>query len=840
MIKIAVLTSGGDSAGMNAAVRSVVRTGISKSCEVYVVREGYEGLVRGNEAHPEKHKADTLMIPEIHSNTRPQWLKTSDRPLSTNFISTYFGAESLKHGEADSELRGQHIIRVGWDDVGPFLSEGGTLIGTQRSQSFRQLEGRRKAAHNLIIHGINALVVCGGDGSLTGADKLRAEWPEHVNALLASNEISAEQAQTYHHLIIVGLVGSIDNDMAMTDVTIGAPTALHRICESIDNISSTASSHSRAFVVEVMGRNCGWLALMAGMSSGADYVFIPEKPPAYDDWEHELCEALRRHREMGKRKSIVIVAEGAIDKNLQPIKADYIASILTDRLKLDTRVTTLGHTQRGGKPCAYDRILATLQGIEAVEAVLELSRNPEGESPLIGLRENQIIRVPLMKAVETTQALAKAIANKDFKHAMSLRDTVYQTSFDAFAATTRLDTRIKLPDSQQMRIGIIHIGAPAGGMNAATRTAVRYCLTRGHTPLAIFNSWTGLMDGHVEELGWLRVDQWTTRGGSELGTNRVLPSADNIDEIVARIKMFKLDGLLLIGGFEVLKSLQFLDSVKSQYTELDIPMVHLPATISNNVPLTEWSLGSDTSINVLVEACDAIRQSASASRSRVFVVETQGGECGYIAMLGALATGAAVVHTPEIPIGLEQITKDVQFLKRRFLADRKGKSLGRLLIRSDKASKTYTNEVMTRILNEEGRGLFDARQVSLGHTLQGAIPSPRDRTRAVALSIQCIAFLERHSTKVDPSEHRTPPASASLLNRNTSLPKVEPINQDDENMWGTIVITGSLIRIANLQEMIENADFVNRRALKPWWADFKNLVEIMAGKKQDEICNIQA
>jgi 6-phosphofructokinase 1 len=108
---------------------------------------------------------------------------------------------------------------------------------------------------------------------------------------------------------------------------------------------------------------------------------------------------------MGKRKSIVIVAEGAIDKNLQPIKADYIASILTDRLKLDTRVTTLGHTQRGGKPCAYDRILATLQGIEAVEAVLELSRNPGGESPLIGLRENQIIRVPLMQAVETVGSL---------------------------------------------------------------------------------------------------------------------------------------------------------------------------------------------------------------------------------------------------------------------------------------------------------------------------------------------------------------------------------------------------------------------------------------------------
>ncbi|KAI9627878.1 hypothetical protein KEM48_011953 [Puccinia striiformis f. sp. tritici PST-130] len=365
------------------------------------------------------------------------------------------------------------------------------------------------------------------------------------------------------------------------------------------------------------------------MSSGADYVFIPEKPPAYDDWEHELCEALRRHREMGNER-------------------------------LDTRVTTLGHTQRGGKPCAYDRILATLQGIEAVEAVLELSLTPG--------KANTFIQ---------TQALAKAIANKDFKHAMSLRDTVYQTSFDAFAATTRLDNRIKLPVSQHMRIGIIHIGAPAGGMNAATRTAVRYCLTRGHTPLAIFNSWTG-------------INRWTCRR-IRMAKSRSMDYSHRPE-----IKLFKLDGLLLIGGFEVLTSFKFLDSVKDQYPELDIPMVHLPATISNNVPLTEWSLGSDTSINVLVEACDAIRQSASASRSRVFVVETQGGECGYIAMLGALATGAAVVHTPEIPLGLEQVMKDVQFLKRRFLADRKGKSLGRLLIRSDKASKTYTNEFMTR------------------------------------------------------------------------------------------------------------------------------------------------
>lgn len=196
----------------------------------------------------------------------------------------------------------------------------------------------------------------------------------------------------------MGLVGSIDNDMSMTDLTIGAPTALHRICEAIDNIHSTAISHSRAFVLEVMGRHCGWLSLMAGVrfvhhlpicvmrgdiainhpfsSSGADFVLIPERPSKADVWEDEMCEVIQRvgafrvidpaaettdvrqikHREIGKRKTIVIVAEGAHDVNLKPICADYVKEILADRLGLDTRVTTLGHIQRGGRPCAWDRI----------------------------------------------------------------------------------------------------------------------------------------------------------------------------------------------------------------------------------------------------------------------------------------------------------------------------------------------------------------------------------------------------------------------------------------------------------------------------------------------------
>jgi 6-phosphofructokinase 1 len=170
------------------------------------------------------------------------------------------------------------------------------LIGTARCAAFRDRPGRLLAAQHLIESGIDALIICGGDGSLTGADLFRSEWPSLVAELVASHKISGEQAAPYQTLSIVGLVGSIDNDMAMTDATIGAFSSLHRICESVDSISATASSHSRAFVIEVMGRHCGWLALMAGLATGADFIFIPERPPVVGKWEQEMLEVIEKVR----------------------------------------------------------------------------------------------------------------------------------------------------------------------------------------------------------------------------------------------------------------------------------------------------------------------------------------------------------------------------------------------------------------------------------------------------------------------------------------------------------------------------------------------------------------
>ncbi|KAJ9479239.1 ATP-dependent 6-phosphofructokinase subunit alpha [Pseudozyma hubeiensis] len=823
--RLAVMTSGGDSAGMNAAVRSVVKMAIFRGCEAFVIREGWEGLVRGNQT-PENTPSATPSVSRSAStffDTPDTKGKASDlehNPQQSDFVPTYGEGELLREGVGEAQelgLRGRYIIRVGWDDVRGWMDQGGTLIGTARSKTFRTPEGREQAAYNLIINGIDALAVCGGDGSLTGADKLRAEWPDLVASLKAKSRITEEQATKFAHLNIVGLVGSIDNDMATTDITIGASTALQRICEAVDSISSTAASHSRAFVVEVMGRHCGWLALMAGIATGADYVFIPERPPQGEQWHSEMCAVLQKHRDLGKRKSIVIVAEGAIDRELNDITPDMIKDVLSDDLGLDTRVTTLGHTQRGGKPDANDRILATLQGIEAVDAVLEAT--PDTPSYVIGISENKITRIPLMFAVEQTQKVAKLIESKDFDGALALRDPEFAEGLRAFKYISQITDDELLPQKKRIRMGVINVGAPAGGMNAATRTAVRYCLSKGHEAVVIYNGFPGLLEDNVSVLTWLRVDNWATRGGSELGVNRHLPDID-IGAVAAKLQEHKIEGLLIVGGFEAFSSVKILNDNRDRYPAFRIPIVGLPATISNNVPMNEFSLGSDTSLNALVDACDAVKQSASASRNRVFVVETQGGKCGYIAVMGALAAGAVLVYTPEVGIGLQQLGKDVAFLKRRFQLDVKGKSEGRLVIRNEKSSDVFTTEVITKILKEEGSSLFDSRSASLGHTLQGGVPSPLDRVRATRLALKCCEFLESEALKQR--------SSSSTLSKGSGGAASDKSYSDDTAVM--ITIQGSTICFTSATEMARNADVKNRRGKTAWWHELKALVELLGGR----------
>ncbi|KAF9116015.1 6-phosphofructokinase, alpha subunit [Mortierella sp. AM989] len=755
--KLAILTSGGDAPGMNAAVRAVVRAAIVKGCDAYAV---HEGLVDG----------------------------------------------------------GDMIKKMEWDDVQDYLSIGGTVIGTARCAAFRERPGRLKAAKNMIKMGIDALVVCGGDGSLTGADMFRTEWPSLLEELVKTNELTAEEIEPFAHLNIVGLVGSIDNDMHSTDITIGAVTCLHRICESIDSISSTASSHSRAFVVEVMGRHCGWLALMAGIATGADFIFIPECPPSGDNWKDHMCAEIKRHRDLGKRKTIVIVCEGAIDSDLNPITAKDMTELLTERLHLDTRMTILGHVQRGGSPSSFDRNLASMQGVEAVEAVL--ASKPDIPSSMIAMCENKIKRVDLMKAVKLTGDVAKAIARKDFEGAMELRDPSFHQHYRHFLAISSSNPISHPPDSsdkaQSLRIGIINVGAPAGGMNAAVRAAARYAFNRDHKVFAISNGFPGLIAGQVKEMKWMDVDGWIAEGGSELGTNRDQPSLD-LGMVSYQLQKFNIQSLLLIGGFEAYTACIEMNNARNTYPAFCIPMVHIPATISNNVPGTEYSLGADTSLNSIVQACDALKQSATASRKRVFVVEVHGGKSGFLAVMAGLAVGATSIYIPEEGINLARLQKDVRHLCRRYAEDAESKSQGRIIIRSQDSSKTYTTDIVSAIIKEEGHQQFDSRTAILGHVQQGNSPSPMDRIRATRLAISAVNFLMRNARNRSPE---SPSATNS-----SSGPEV--FNKDPESI-AVAGLHGNKVNFTSAEKLLKHTDIRNRKPTHAPWMSCKHTCNLLA------------
>jgi 6-phosphofructokinase 1 len=730
--RIGILTSGGDAQGMNAAVRAVVRTALDHGIHVYAIYEGYQGLVEG----------------------------------------------------------GDHIRKMTWDSVGGILHKGGTVIGTARSEDFRTRDGRLQAAYNLLENEIDSLIIIGGDGSLTGANLFRQEWTGLLAEMVEKGQISKAVADGHPNLIIAGLVGSIDNDMYGTDMTIGADTALHRITEAVDAISSTAASHQRTFVVKVMGRNCGYLALMGGLATGADWVLIPESPPAVNNWEEVMCERLIAGRKAGRRDTIVVMAEGARDHLGNYIGSTHVSKVLEQALNEEVRVTVLGHVQRGGSPSAFDRNLGTLLGHAAVETVL--SAGPDDEPQLIGLRGNRITQSPLMDCVEKTHSVAATIEAHEYEKAMAMRGSSFKEAFDTLKTMLRALPHPPQPDQKRLRLAVMNAGSPAPGMNTAVRSSVRIGIDKGHIMLGVHNGFQGLIDGEIEEMSWMSVNGWASMGGSELGTNRKSPAGADFYQIARNIEEFDIQGILLIGGwigyeaaFELLKAREY-------YPAFNIPIVCLPASINNNLPGSELSIGADTALNNIVEAVDKIKDSAVAQR-RCFVVEVMGRKCGYLALMGGLATGAEQVYLHETGVTLKDLQVDVENLARGFKG---GKRLG-LMIRNEDANLVYSTAFMCALFEEEGGGVFDVRQSILGHLQQGGNPSPFDRIQATRLATRCIDFLIQQ---------------ASQGNSQSAF----------------IGLQGKEIKFHNLEDFPRMGDMKDQRPKEQWWMDLREIARLLS------------
>jgi len=306
--RIAVMTSGGDAPGMNAAIRAVVRTGVHYGLSVYGIRRGYAGMIGGDMAELDRRA------------------------------------------------------------VGGIIQRGGTILLTARCPQFMTEEGQVEGLRQLRQRDIDSLIVIGGNGSLTGALRLQQMG-----------------------MPVVGIPASIDNDLARTDMSIGVDTALNTALDAIDKLKDTASSHGRAFIVEVMGRHCGWLALEVGIAGGAEVVLIPEREMALETVAREIKDGYLR----GKAHAVIVVAEGA-QHTTQEV-ADYLTQ---EKVGFEVRVTILGHVQRGGTPTAFDRTLATRMGVAAVEALLN------GESGvMVGLQGQRVVTVPLEEVLAAQRPL---------------------------------------------------------------------------------------------------------------------------------------------------------------------------------------------------------------------------------------------------------------------------------------------------------------------------------------------------------------------------------------------------------------------------------------------------
>jgi 6-phosphofructokinase 1 len=729
---LGILTSGGDAPGMNAAVRAVVRTALYHGVDVYGIYEGYQGMVDG----------------------------------------------------------GQYIRKMTWDSVGGILQQSGTILGTARCADFRTRDGRRRAARNLVSHGIDGLVVIGGDGSLTGANIFRQEWPELLDKLVEAGEIGQEVADEHPQMALVGLVGSIDNDMFGTDMTIGADTALHRITEAIDAIASTAASHQRAFVIEPMGRHCGYLTLMSAIATGANWVLIPESPPDVDNWEDEMCRTLKAGRGIGRRHSMVVVAEGARDRNGNPITSEYVRKVLEERLAEDTRVTILGHVQRGGAASAFDRYLSTVLGYAAVEEIL--SADLEAEPQLIGIRQQQVVHSPLMECVTKTQQVAELIAQGDYEKAMEMRGGSFSEAFRILRTLVRAAPHPPEPGQRQLRLAVLNCGGPAPGMNTAVRAAVRLGLDRGHIMLAVRNGFQGLIDGDIHEMDWMSVHGWVFRGGAELGTSRKIPHGTDLYAIARQLEAHRIDGLLIIGGWAGYQAAYELFGRRDTFPAFNIAMICLPASIDNNLPGSELSIGADTALNNIVTNVDKIKQSAVASR-RCFVVEVMGRNCGYLALMSGLATGAERVYLPEEGVSLADLEADVSRLVEGF---KHGKRLG-LMIRNENTDPLYTTAFMRALFEKEGGQLFDVRQAILGHLQQGGDPSPFDRIQATRLAAKCIEYLAEEGGKPSP-----PGAFVGLH--------------------------AGRVEIHDLQDLPRMVEMELQRPKTQWWLELRPIAKILA------------
>lgn len=619
--KIGVLTSGGDAPGMNAAIRAVVRTAIYDGMEVVGIRRGFSGLI------------------------------------DEDFVELNAGSVADK------------------------IQKGGTFLFTARCPEMITKEGQDKAAENCHKHGIEALVVIGGDGSFRGCQSL------------------AERG-----INVIGIPGTIDLDIACTEYTIGFDTAVNTAMEAIDKIRDTSTSQERCSIIEVMGRHAGYIALWCGIANGAEAVLSTE---LYNYEEQKLIGDIQNKRKSGRKHYIVVNAEGIGDSEDMAKRIEYATG-------MPTSATILGYLQRGGSPTCKDRVFASAMGAKAVDILYK-----GGSKRVVAFKNG-------------------AFVDYDMDEALAMKKTLDPFLVDMLGRLTRKgEGRMMLREGMLPKagesqghktIGVLTSGDDAPGMNAAIRAVVRSAIGYNMKVIGFHRGFGGLIENDYIEMTNSTMSETVQKGGTLLLAANCpdFKTEEGMNKAVENIRQIGIDALVVIGGKGTMRG--GLDLIAR-----GINVIGIPATVDLDVACTEYTIGFDTAVNTAMNAIDKIRDT-SQSHERCSIIEVSGKNSGHNALWCGIATGAEEIITTEYYDHNEQRIISEIISKKRL-----GKRL-HLIVNAEGVGRS--SGLAKNI--EFATGL-ETRATVLGQLQCGGTPSCLDRVYASAMGGKAVEAINAGS-----------------------------------------------------------------------------------------------
>lgn len=636
---IGVLTSGGDAPGMNAAVRAVVRTAIANGLAVKGIKRGFSGLID------------------------------------------------------------EDIVDLNSRSVADTIQKGGTFLFTARCPEMITTEGQDIAAENCKKHGIDALVVIGGDGSFKGCLALKDRG---IN--------------------VIGIPGTIDLDIACTEYTIGFDTAVNTAMHAIDKIRDTSTSQERCSIIEVMGRHAGYIALWCGLANGAEAVLTTE---LYQYEEQKLINDIQTKRKSGRKHYIIINAEGIGDSEGMAKRIEYATG-------MPTSATILGYLQRGGSPTCKDRVYASAFGAKAVDILLK-----GGANRVVAFKNGSFVDFDMDEALSMKKTLdpflvdmlgkltrkgdSRLMKNEGILPIETDENAGKNVAADASIHEAASNTK---GSGKKITIGVLTSGMDAPGMNAAIRAVVRSAIGYNMKVIGFRRGYSGLVEKDYLEMTNKTMSETVQRGGTQLLASDCpeFLTEEGQQKAIETLKELKIDALVIIGGNGTMRG--GLDLIAK-----GINVVGIPATIDLDVACTEYTIGFDTAINTAMEAIDKIRDT-SASHERCSVIEVAGKRSGHNALWCGIATGAEEIITNEYHDQNQQRMISEIINKKKL-----GKRL-HLIVNSEAVGKSAS-----LAKNIEFATGLETRATVLGILQCGGAPSCQDRVFASAMGGKAVEVI---------------------------------------------------------------------------------------------------